>query len=80
MKWQCKRCETIFDDENKKCSCVESPSPWVPYIEMHLERVEIKDNPRKLKGIWTVEFDEPVWDCSDEFKEMMERPIDIIKN
>jgi hypothetical protein len=75
MKWKCLRCETIFDDENKKCSCVESPSPWVPYIEIQFERVEVKAGPNKLEG-WTIEFDE-VWDCSDEWREMMERPIDL---
>lgn len=33
MKWKCLRCKAIFESSNKKCDCVESPSPWVPLKE-----------------------------------------------
>ena len=57
MKWKCKRCEAIFDDSNKKCDCVDSPSPWIPYIEIQFEKIEVKSGPRKLDGKWTIELD-----------------------
>lgn len=63
MKWICKRCEVIFDDSNKKCDCVESPSPWIPYYEMRIEKVEVKAGTRKLEGKWKVELDPEIIVC-----------------
>lgn len=49
MKWRCKRCEVIFDDSNKKCDCVTSPSPWEPIFEL--------TNPKDVKIIKIMEID-----------------------
>ncbi len=80
MKWYCIRCEQDVDYEAFRCGCTESPSPWIPKVEISFEKVEVKASSRKLEG-WTVEYDEPIWDCSDEFREAMETEIDPnIKN
>lgn len=77
MKWFCKRCETVVDYEAFKCECKTSPSPWIPLIEYSMERVEIKPGSRKILKDWTIEFDPPIWDCSDEWKESMEKDYDM---
>lgn len=77
MKWFCKRCETVVDYEAFKCECETSPSPWIPHVEYTMERIEIKPGSRNLLKDWKVEYGPPIWDCSDEWKEAMEREYDI---
>lgn len=52
MKWKCLRCEVIFDDDNKKCDCEISPSPWaplndnleeIPYEEWYKQRLKFEE-------------------------------------
>ena len=76
MKWFCKRCETVVDYEAFKCECETSPSPWIPHVEYTMERIEIKPGSRNLLKDWKVEYGPPIWDCSDEWKEEMERKFD----
>lgn len=74
MKWKCKRCEEIFDDSNKKCDCVTSPSPWIPVVEIQFERVEIKSSGKKLDEKWTIELDQDIvcdWDEDLECGELI---------
>ena len=54
MKWKCKRCEAIFDDSDKKCNCLESPSPWEPIEGFTMTTIStpITAIPRKLKAKW----------------------------
>lgn len=45
------------------------------------ESITVEARNRKLEGTWTFEMGEPIWDCSDEWREMMEMEIDPnIKN
>lgn len=48
MKWKCLRCEVIFDDSDKKCGCLNSPSPWVP-LNDDLEEISFEEW-YKIKG------------------------------
>lgn len=77
MKWFCKRCEAVVDYAAFKCECEESPSPWIPHVEYKVERVEIQPGSRNLLEDWKIEYAPPVWDYSDEWREMMERDYDI---